>query len=122
MPSATLTEGSALALRSSGVISNPNLQANLTARRSRSGSSCRVINAGRGVLIIPAYVIDVECYSMSSMHLLHDVICYHASLCPDTVLYNMSPYTFFSSFIMCFLSLIMGFIYCGFLSPSHYLL
>ena len=64
MPSATLTEGSALALRSSGVISKPNLQANLTARRSRRGSSWRVIKAGRGVLMIPdcfvRHVIDFE--------------------------------------------------------------
>ena len=58
VPSATLTEGSALAVRSSGVISKPNLQANLTALRSRSGSSCSVIRAGRGVLIMPVrYII-----------------------------------------------------------------
>ena len=45
-------------------MSKPNLQANLTALSSRSGSSCSVIRAGRGVLIMPVryilfYFIDI---------------------------------------------------------------
>ena len=38
-------------------MSKPNLQANLTALSSRSGSSCSVIRAGRGVLIMPVRYI-----------------------------------------------------------------